>query len=172
MKGRALGLEARAGFTLVEVLIGSLVATMVMAGAVTTFSLHQRIWRKAEIRMEADYDANAAMHRVVYGTGEQRGLRAATADTIAVATNANGWALSYVIGTGQTNSVVFRRTQGDLLFLPVNRAEGRNIADFDIVLGTNTLGHVKSALCILRVDRQRGIFRASRTVTTEVQFRN
>jgi len=68
MQGRkhAAGLLAKAGFTLVEVMVASAISVMVIAGATTGLVNVLRAWRAAGIRSELHMDLEMSMERMQY----------------------------------------------------------------------------------------------------------
>ncbi len=169
--------QGNAGFTLPEILIGSTVFLMTIAGAFLTFTVHQRTWRQSEVWMEADREANAVLHRIVYGMGDQPGLRAAAANSVQTTTNANGWALSYATGSSPSNSIAYRADTRDFLLLPAGRTVGGGIANASVVLRANVVvpnmpPRITDAELAVTIVRREGLFEVERDLETIVRFRN
>lgn len=73
------------GFTLVELLIALGLFGLVMAGSFSVYIMCQRMWRATALSMNTARMASLAIERMVYGMGNNSGLRAAA--SIVVDTN-------------------------------------------------------------------------------------
>ena len=66
----------RQGFTLVELMMASSVMTVLVAGTVTIMYVHQQSWFTAAVAIDSSSDVSSALERMVYGEGNNPGLRA------------------------------------------------------------------------------------------------
>lgn len=65
------------GFSLVELMIAVSLFGLVMAGSFGVYIMCQRLWRATALKMETTRMASMAVERIVYGMGNNSGLRAA-----------------------------------------------------------------------------------------------
>ena len=158
--------SGRSGFTLVEVVISSAVAVVVLVVALSVFISCFKSWHGIELRMDADRDVNMAMSHMVYGMGSQYGLRAASVVTLTSVFN--GWTLSYTTGGSapQTNSFTYSTTSSNLVFNPGSQIAGKNLSYAQALVGTD------SVVVTLRVDRVDGTLQVRRELGTEISWRN
>ena len=86
----------QSGFSLSELMISIFIVMLILAGTLVAYTTHQRSWHIASLRMQTSMDASNALERLVYGVGNNSGLREVEADTVSYASWPNGiWLLSY-----------------------------------------------------------------------------
>ena len=86
--------KPRMGFTLTELMVTVGIFSIVMAGMFPVYLACRRMWARMDLDLETTRRASSAMTAMVYGTGNNAGLRGAR-DMI-MATNAGGWTLQYL----------------------------------------------------------------------------
>jgi hypothetical protein len=118
----------RGGFTLVEFLLASAIAVLVVGGTLSIYIFSMRFWHAISLRMEADRRVNMAMSRMVYGIDDRRGLRAAS--SYSLTSGGDGWTLSYATGetVAQSNSITYSASASNLVLNPGGRMVGENIS--------------------------------------------
>ena len=139
---------------------------MVLAGASSLYIYVLRSWHGIENRIEIDSDLNIAVSRMIYGAGEQRGIRAARSADLS--TEEDGWTLSYVTGTlsPQVNTISYSSTDQTLILNPGNHSMGRNISSAQIAVHTD---HIEVDL---EAEKGDGALKAKREISTEIYMRN
>lgn len=159
---------ARGGFTLVELVISSSVAVVVLAVSLAVFVTCYKSWHGIELRMDADRDVNMAMSHMVYGMGNLYGLRAAAASTVTLTSSGGGWTLAYQTGGAapQTNSFTYSAASSNLVFNPGSQIAGKHLSYALALVGT------RSVVVTLRVDRVDGTLNVRRELGTAVIWRN
>lgn len=70
------------GFTLLEVMIATVIFGMIMGGAIGVFVMCQELWHAASLNMATSREDNMALARLVYGVGSNNGLRAASSISV------------------------------------------------------------------------------------------
>ncbi len=160
--------RGRSGYTLTEVLLATSVSVTVVALTVGLYLGIFRSWRGMEQRMQADREVNSALNRMIYGTGDRRGIRSASDVTLATNTPSGGWTLTYGIdlGTPQTNRIVYAPTTRSLVLTPGSLLIGTNITLAAVSLQANSLS------LTLRVDRVEGSLTARREISSRIAWRN
>lgn len=160
--------RARNGFTLVELLISSSISVVVLGVALTIFVNYLKSWHSIELRMDADRDVNLAMSHMVYGMGNNFGVRAAAASTVTLTSSGSGWTLAYQTGgtTPQTNSFTYSVASSNLVFNPGAQIAGKNLSYALALVGT------QAVVVTLRVDRVDGTLNVRRELGTTISWRN
>ena len=88
--------QHKAGFTLPEVMITTVIVGLVILGAFSVLLLQQKMWVHATLRMDTSRSASLVLERMVYGAGNNSGLRAATAEDLVLEEWNNGdWRIKY-----------------------------------------------------------------------------
>ncbi len=123
--GRARRCE---GFTLTELVVASGISVVFFTMAIGFFVSTFRYWGIVDQRMAAEQEANLILGRMIYGTSEMRGLRAANG--YQVKNQGSGWTLTYGVGGdggGNTNHFVYNRSAGTIVLNPGSHRVGRNV---------------------------------------------
>lgn len=94
--GRACG--CRGGFTLVEMMVASMIMVMVLTSVVSFFVSLQRGWFTATLVAKTAGSASFAMERITYGSDGEGGLRSIDADDVLLVTNEEAWRLYFDTG--------------------------------------------------------------------------
>lgn len=132
--GSPSGRRGKLGHTLAEVLVASVILTLVVGGAVSLYLAIQRMWKVVTVHMEADRLATMAVNRIVYGYGARRGLRTARYGTVALQNVSGGWNLTYVTGNSQTNRFEYRRDTESLVLQPGGVLIGQQVTNAVVIL--------------------------------------
>ncbi|MBU4200128.1 MAG: prepilin-type N-terminal cleavage/methylation domain-containing protein [Verrucomicrobia bacterium] len=66
------------GFTLIELMIASVLFGLAMAGATSVYIMCQKMWHATSLSMTVNRECDLAMSRLVYGIGTNNGLRTAS----------------------------------------------------------------------------------------------
>lgn len=155
------------GFTLMELLIASMLIGLIVAAAVTVSITQRNLADATSLRMEADHDLNMAISHFVYGSGLRRGIRSASSATRT--STGRDWTLTYVSGSGtslQTNQFRFQAAQSNIIFNPGGRIVGQNISSSQVAVAGTTV------TVTMRVDRVLGRHTAFREGGTTLRMRN
>ncbi len=158
-----------AGFTLTEVLMASAGGAMLIGVALGAMLGLMRPLRLLNLQMQADQDANMALGRMVYGVDERRGLRAAASQEVKITGSDSGWQITYNIGQAgsETNSFVWSKANGNLIFNPGKRVVGR-----DIVEAPKPEMDAGVISVTLTVNKSKGDLSRQRSVATAITCRN
>lgn len=123
-----------AGFTMTEVMIAVAISVVFFTMAIGFFISTFKYWGIVDQRMSAEQEANLILGRMIYGSNNLRGLRAANG--YKVKTQSSGWTLTYGVGggemSGNTNTIVYNKNAGTLVLNPGSHTIGRNVADSSV----------------------------------------
>jgi prepilin-type N-terminal cleavage/methylation domain-containing protein len=156
--------KPRMGFTLTELMVTVGIFSIVMAGMFPVYLACRRMWARMDLDLETTRRASSAMTAMVYGTGNNAGLRGAR-DMI-MATNAGGWTLQYTDVEDKTNRVVYDLTNGTITATPGPFTIGKYVTSASLVpvpAGVNVLVEVR---------RTNGRYSSSCSLSSYVSFRN
>lgn len=67
-------INKKAGFTIIEVLIASVISVMVLGAALTAYIIIQRSWKEAVARVFLQQKARIIMNKIIYGGGGTEGI--------------------------------------------------------------------------------------------------
>lgn len=157
----------RGGFTLVELLIASLLSALVTGGALAVYIGILRAWREIDCRLGASREANLALSRMIYGVDRHPGLREAT--SYSVATGADGWTLTYTtlgVPFEVTNRFVYSESASNLTYNP------GGIPVAEDVSAAVAVAQGRGVTVSVRVDRVEGEFEGQCEIGTQVVCRN
>ncbi|MDD5704424.1 MAG: hypothetical protein PHR35_00750 [Kiritimatiellae bacterium] len=160
------GMGSSGGFTLVELLLASGLATLVLGGVIAIYITVLVFWHGIDCRLQADRAANMAVTHMVYGVDAHLGLRAASAAS--VRQDADGWTLDYVTPRDPdgTNAIVYSAGEQTLTFEPGGVIVARGVTEASAFAEGGAVG------VTVQVERVAGRFRAQREVGVRVQHRN
>jgi prepilin-type N-terminal cleavage/methylation domain-containing protein len=155
-----------AGFTLMEVSFASAIFTIVMVGVFPLYMMYRTIWAKMSIELDVARRASTAINNLVYGTGNNSGLRGAR--NIAIATNIySGWTLDYTDVQNMTNEVVYDADGRTITATPGPVVICRNVKSASLSSPTNRKVDIS-----VTVARTEGRFARSCTFNTSIRLRN
>lgn len=155
------------GFTLTEVMFSSGIITIIIAGVFPVYFMYRQVWGKTSLDLETTRRASTAIEHLVYGTGNNAGLRGAR--NVTVSTNVSGgWHLEYTDVEDKTNSVTYiaDATNGTISATPGPVTIGRYVTAASILQVT---GGIHVAVTVARSD---GRFSSTRTMGSFVSYRN
>ncbi|MDD5677699.1 MAG: prepilin-type N-terminal cleavage/methylation domain-containing protein [Kiritimatiellae bacterium] len=81
-RDRGGGAVFRSAFSLLELMIAVGLFGLVMAGSFSVYIMCQRMWRATSLSMDTARMASLAVERIVYGVGDNSGLRVAASISI------------------------------------------------------------------------------------------
>jgi len=83
------------GFTLVELMVATVLGSLVVYGSLVLFVTFIRFYNTTTLMRNTASAASLALERMIIGVGTNAGLREATAATVIFSNTANGWLLTY-----------------------------------------------------------------------------
>lgn len=159
--------DARAGLTLMELLLASAASMMVMGLMVTIFVGMSGTLQRTTQRVELDQEANHILNQMVYGVGEEQGLRAGA--TVWINGNDQAWQLNYALHDEhpRTNSFAWSQTNRQLIFNPGAIVVGQNIE-----YAPKPYYAAGMVAVTMRLSRVAGRFTEQREIQTAITLRN
>ena len=154
------------GFTLVEALVATTIASLVLAGTMVLFITFLRSYRDTTLLSDTSIEASTGLERMVIGVGANLGLREASAKTVVVSYPSNGWCIAL------TTNLYFQYSPATK---SITDQKGKTIASgvSTSSLTYTTKGIVTNGCMIsLTVLESGGGRTSSNVMTTYVQFRN
>lgn len=153
--------KARGGFTLVEVLVSTVVVMITLAGAIALFIAYRNAWVSATLARNTSNEVSFGLERIVYGVGTNSGLRAAGQASVGMTFPAGGWRINY-----QTNRFLFYNPGAQTIV-----DENNEVLCEGILESTAELTNNGCAISITVAESGGGHY-ATNTMSSFVQFRN
>lgn len=163
-------LRRRDGFTLTELMFAATISVVVLAAGTGAYIYILRSWHGIQQRIDADTDLNMAISRMVYGMGQQRGLR--TAQGVSLRSSDDGWTLWYKVGSAaaSSNSIAYSTSDQTLILNPGALTLGRGIAGAEITVDPSV--YPRWLEVKLEADRHKAGMHVKRDITTTIYWRN
>jgi prepilin-type N-terminal cleavage/methylation domain-containing protein len=171
----------RHGFTLSEVMVAMSIFALVVASSVPVLILCQRTWTRTSSQLTATQKASIALERMVYGVGDQYGLRSATAASIVVTPNGTNWTVTYTDIVGNASAFAYNSSNKMISYSGMHTiAVGTNgllNTNGWVKIGTNiTAATVQNSALGMTITVTaavtNGKYSASTTMSTYVSYRN
>lgn len=154
--------KRRAGFTLPEIMIASVIMILVTTGVMSFYLLMRKVWTRDIATMTTSMKAAKVLNRIVYGSNTTNfGLRAATAGTVNLTQSSGNWTLTW-----NTNKWVTYNATQKTITDSVNGLLSDNVVAATCQLVT------AGATIRLSVAEGSGKYRMTNTVVTFVEYRN
>ena len=159
------------GFTLVEVMMAVFVTSLVLAGAFSVYIAGQGSWHVTTLELDTSIEASQALQKMVYGVGNQYGLRVAEKDSVNVASSNGGWFISYRVPDGITNRFEYDSLSG-IIRHSSHPQSGQWLTIARGVTSSSIARQGPGINVSISYAEERGQFAASNTMRTFVAFRN
>jgi hypothetical protein len=158
------------GFTLHEMAISTAIMTMVIAGSWNLFTMFQRSYNKTSLLSTSSSGASLGLERMVYGVGDNMGLREAATGSVVIVTNTlpASWTITFNSGnqyfqyTTNTQSIVDQS----------NKVICGHVVASRIVPSVSQQGATYGCTISVTVVENGGGRSDTNTMATFVQFRN
>lgn len=102
----------RKAFTLIELLIASLIGTLVVAGVWFIYLMSTNIWKEGYVQVTLQQEAGLAMDKMVWGMDERNAIREASSVSIP-----NSYTIKYTSGIDSVERS-FYLENGEILYDP------------------------------------------------------
>ena len=156
----------KAGFTLVEVMVASTIALVILTAALGVLWMSLTQWYRMDLFMRAADDNTQVLQRMVYGSDGKGGLR--EADGATIVSDTNGWTLTYVDADSRTNAYRYNRGPRTIVYVQRSLVLCSNVVLASAT--TNALNDGVTLRVVLRATE--GRYSASNDMSTFVQLRN
>jgi len=148
-----------------------LISSIVLAGAFAVYISGQRSWYITTLELDTSIEASQALEKIVYGIGEQYGLRVAESDSVLIGSSNGGWFISYKVPDGITNRFEYVSSSGIIRYSS-NPGAGQWLTIARGVTSSSVAKQGNGISLSISYAEQRGNFAASNAVSTFVAFRN
>ena len=159
------------GFTLVELLIATVLGSLVVAGSLVLLITFLRFYNTTTLMRNTANAASLALERMIIGVGTNAGLREASASTVTFTNFSNGWLLTYntnLFYRYVSSTQVITNDTGKLICTNVSTA---SVTFYTSSFSTN-LVTTNACRISISVAQNAGGDTWTNTFMTQVQFRN
>jgi len=156
--------SSRSAFTLLEVMIAAALFGLVVAGTIEVYIMCNKLWHRTALNMQTVRESSLALSRMIYGTGTNNGLRAASMVTLATA-GGGSWHISVSNLSGEVQCIYYNSPAK--ILSNANSIICNDVSAASITNNANGTIHMQ-----LTVEKHDGSFISSNTVSTSVKMRN
>lgn len=170
-ESRTYGHPNAAGFSLIELLVGTVVGSIIVAGSLVLLVTFLRFYNTTTLMRSTANAASLAIERMVIGVGTNSGLREANASTVTFTNMSNGWLLTYNTNLFYRYVSTTKVITNDTGMLICTNVAAASITCFTYSYSTNVV--ITNACRIsISVAQNAGGDTWTNTFITQVQFRN
>ena len=159
------------GFTLVELMVATVLGSLVVYGSLVLFVTFIRFYNTTTLMRNTASAASLALERMIVGVGTNAGLREAVAATVTYSNTANGWLLTYNTNLFYRYVASTQNITNDSGKLICTNVAASSVTFFTGGASTNVI-NTNACRISITVAQNAGGDTWTNTFITQVQFRN